>query len=208
MYEVYGMPMTRATRVTWALEEIGAEYRYHLIDLMKGEGQSPDFLRLNPFGKVPVLVDGELTLTESAAICTYLGDRHPEAELVPPVGSAERGKYDQWCYFILSELEQPLWTIHKHRFVYPEEKKVPQMLDVAPWEFQRALTVLAQGLGQQEYLVGNAFTMVDIIAAHTLRWAKAVKQPIDVPELQNYDQRICARTALAKAKEREKSAIS
>jgi glutathione S-transferase len=206
MYHLYGMPMTRATRVTWALEEIGAEYQYHLVDLIKGQGQSPEFLRLNPFGKVPVLVDAELVLTESGAICTYLGDKHPDTGLVPPAGSAQRGKYDQWCFFTLTELEQPLWTIHRHRFVYPEAKKVAQMLEVAPWEFQRALTVLARGLGEQDYLLGDTFSMADILTAHTLRWARAAKLPLEMPELQNYEQRVCSRAALARAKEREKAA--
>lgn len=206
MYDLYGMPMTRATRVTWALEEIGAEYHYHLVDLMKGEGQSPEFLRLNPFGKVPVLVDGDLVLSESAAICTYLGDKHPESELVPPTGSGERAKYDQWCYFVLTELEQPLWTLHKHRFVFPEEKRVSQILEVAVWEFQRALAVFEQGLGEQEYLVGNSFSMADILAAHTLRWARAAKQKINSSQLQAFEQRICGRTALERAKQREQAA--
>ncbi|WP_303720206.1 glutathione S-transferase family protein [Malonomonas rubra] len=206
MYDLYGMPMTRATRVVWALEEIGAEYRYHLVNLMKGEGQAPDFLRLNPFGKVPVLVDGDLVLSESAAICTYLGDQYPETELVPPVGTAERARYDQWCYFVLTELEQPLWTIHKHRFVFPEEKKVSQILPVAAWEFQRALAVLDKGLGEQEYLVNNSFTMADILAAHTLRWARAAKQAIESQALQKYEKRVCGRTALERAKQREQAA--
>lgn len=206
MYEIYGMPRSRSTRVTWALEEIGAEYRYHLIDLMKGEGQSAEFLKLNPYGKVPVLVDGDLLLTESAAICTYLGDQHPETELVPRPGTAERGKYDQWCYFVLAELEQPLWSIHKHRFVFPEEKKVPQMLEVAPWEYKRAIDVLIKGLGTQEYLVGDSFTMADILLAHTLVWARVIKLNFDNPQLEAYEQRICGRAAFARAKEREKAA--
>jgi glutathione S-transferase len=205
MYELYGMPRSRSTRVSWTLEELGVEYRFHLINLMKGEGQSAEFLKLNPYGKLPVMVDGDLVLTESAAICTYLGDQHPEAELVPRPGTAERGKYDQWCYFILSELEQPLWSIHKHRFVFPPEKQVPQMLEVAPWEFQRALDVLIKGLGQQEYLVGNSFSLADILLTHTLTWAKALKMSIDNPELGNYIQRISSRTALERARLREKS---
>lgn len=204
MYHVYGMPRTRATRVVWALEEIGAEYSYHLVDLMKGEGQSPDFLKLNPFGKVPVLRDGELMLTESAAICTYLADQNPQAKLVPVVGTAERGQYDEWCYFVLTELEQPLWTIHKHLFVYSKDKRVKQMLDVAPWEFQRAVDVLIKKLGKRDYLVGDSFTMADILLAHTLIWARVYKLKYDHPQLEAYLQRISDRPALARAKEQEK----
>ena len=207
MYHVYGMPRTRATRVVWALEEIGAEYSYHLVDLMKGEGQSPDFLKLNPFGKVPVLRDGELMLTESAAICTYLADQNPQTKLIPVVGTAERGLYDEWCYFVLTELEQPLWTIHKHRFVYPKEKRVRQMLDVAAWEFQRATNVLAQKMGKREFLVDDRFTMADILLARTLIWARVYKLDYDHSEIESYVQRISGRPALTRAKEREKSLL-
>lgn len=206
MYAIYGMPRTRSTRVTWALEEIGADYRYHLVDLLKGEGQSAEFLKLNPYGKVPVLVAGDLVLTESAAICTYLGDCHPESGLVPQAGTVERAKYDQWCYFVLAELEQPLWTIHKHRFVFPDEKKVPQMLEVAPWEFKRAVDVLAMGLGERQYLVGDSFSMADILVAHTMTWARAMKLKYESPELEAYEQRICGREAFTRAKQREKAA--
>ena len=203
MYDLYGMPRSRSTRVSWTLEELGVDYRFHLIDLMKGEGQSGEFLKLNPYGKLPVLVDGDLVLTESAAICTYLGDKHPDAELVPRPGTAERGRYDQWCYFVLTELEQPLWSIHKHRFVFPEDKKVPQMLEVAPWEFQRAIDVLITGLGSREYLAGDSFSPADILLTHTLLWARALKMSFTSPELDDYVQRIGGRTALERARTRE-----
>lgn len=206
MYDVYGMPRSRTTRVVWALEEIGADYRYHLVDLSKGEGQRPDYLKLNPFGKVPVLVDGDLVLRESAAICAYLGDKHPESELVPRPGTAERAIYDQWSYFVLTELEQPLWTAAKHRFVYPQEKRVPAILELVPWEFGRAAAVLAKGLKGRNYLVGDNFTMTDILAAHTLGWARGYKIPHGIALLDEYEQRISARAALARARERESTA--
>lgn len=206
MYDVYGMPRSRTTRVVWALEEIGADYRYHLVDLTKGEGQRPDFLSLNPFGKVPVLVDGGLVLRESAAICAYLGDKHPESELVPRPGTVERARYDQWSYFVLTELEQPLWTAAKHRFVYPREKRVPAVLELVPWEFGRAAAVLAKGLEGCDYLVGDSFTMADILAAHTLSWARAYKILHGNALLDDYEQRICGRAALARARERENEA--
>ncbi len=205
MYHIYGMPKTRATRVVWALEEIGAEYCYHLIDLAKGEGRSPDFLKLNPSGKVPVLRDGKLLLTESAAICTYLADQNPESQLAPAVGTVQRSQYDEWCYFILTELEQPLWTIHRHRFVYPKEKRVKQILEVAAWEFQRAINVLIKKLGPRDYLVGENFSIADLLLTHTLIWACVYKLDLDHPQLESYLQRISGRPALVRAKEREKA---
>ena len=90
--KLYGHPNFRATRALWALEEVQAEYEYVHLDLETGQGRSDSYLALNPAGKVPTLVDGDLVITESAAICLYLGDKFPESGLVPPIGSNERAE--------------------------------------------------------------------------------------------------------------------
>jgi glutathione S-transferase len=205
MLQVYGCPNTRSTRVVWALEEAGAKYDYHKVDLLAGAGRQPDYLTLNPGGKVPTLVDGELVLTESAAICTYIGDRFPASGLTPPATSPERSRYNQWCFFVLSELEQPIWTIAKHRFALPEKRRVPAVVDTAVWEFAVAAKVLANGLGEREYLVGERFTAADLLAAHTLAWARASKLSPGEPRLDAYADRLLARPALARARERERA---
>lgn len=205
MLTVYGCANTRSTRVVWTLEEAGAEYEYVQIDLRAGAGWQPDYLALNVGGKVPTLVDNEFVLTESAAICTYIGDRFPDAGLVPPVGTQERASYNQWCYYALSELEQPLWTIAKHRFALPERWRVPAMLDTARWEFAVAAKVLAAGLGRREFVVGERFTVADILIAHALAWARACELPLEYDHLQTYAARLWDRPALAKARQRERA---
>ncbi|MEE4379082.1 MAG: glutathione S-transferase family protein [Candidatus Competibacteraceae bacterium] len=204
MIKVFGFPNTRASRVLWALEEIGTDYDYVKVDLMRGEGRKPPYIDLNPGGKVPTLVEGNLVLSESAAICTYLGDRFPDSGLVPTVGTLERALYDKWCFFVIGELEQPLWTIAKHRFALPEKRRVPAIMDTALWEFEVAAKVLHTGLGERKFLVGDSFTAADILAAHTLSWAQAFNVPLDPENLQTYVQRLLARPALARAREREK----
>ena len=203
MLQVYGCPNTRSNRVVWALEEAGAAYDYHKIDLFTGEGRKPDYLALNPGGKVPTLVDGDLILTESAAICTYIGDGFPASGLTPPVDSPERAQYNQWCFFVIGELEQPLWTIAKHRFALPEKRRVPAVIETAHWEWGVAAKVLATGLGEREFLVGGRFTMADILAAQTLAWARAFKMPLGHAPLDIYADRLLARPALARALARE-----
>ncbi|MDS4070424.1 MAG: glutathione S-transferase family protein [Candidatus Competibacter sp.] len=205
MLQVYGCPNTRSTRVVWALEEAGAEYDYHKIDLLAGAGRRPDYLALNPGGKVPTLVDGERVLTESGAICTYIGDCFPASGLTPPAGSPERARYNQWCFFVMSELEQPLWTIAKHRFALPEKRRVPAVIETAVWEFAVAAKVLAIGLGQREYLVGERFTAADLLAAHTLAWARANKLPPADPHVEAYVDRLLARPAWERARARERA---
>ena len=203
MLHVYGCPGTRSNRVVWALEEVGAIYEYHLVNLLAGEGRKPDYLAINPGGKVPALVDGELILSESAAICTYIGDRFSASGLTPPPGSVERALYNQWCFFILSELEQPLWTMTKHRFALPEKRRVPAILATAHWEWGVAAQVLATGLGERAFLVGGCFTAADLLAAQTLAWARAFEIPFGHATLETYADRLLERPARVQAVERE-----
>ena len=205
MLVVYGFPNSRSSRVVWALEEAGAGYEYIFVNLRAGAGWRPEYLALNAGGKVPALVDGEFVLTESGAICTYIGDRFPATGLTPPVGGQERARYNQWCYFVLSELEQPLWTIGKHTFALPEQRRVPAVLETARWEFSVAAKILAEGLGQREFIVGDRFTAADILIAHTLAWAQAFELPLEHDSLESYTTRLLARPAWRRAQERERA---
>ena len=123
----------------------------------------------------------------------------------PPAGSLERARYNQWCYFVLSELEQPLWTMAKHRFALPERRRVPAVLATAHWEFTVAAKVLAAGLGRREFIVDDRFTAADILIAHTLAWARAFELPLEHDHLAAYAERLLARPAWARAREREQA---
>jgi glutathione S-transferase len=207
VFTVYAAPASRSTRVLWTLEEIGQDYALVLVDLVHGGGRRPGFLALNPGGKVPVLVDGDLVLTESLAICTWLGDRFPESGIVPPPGTRERARHDQWCAFVVTELEQPLWTIARHRFVLPEPRRVPAVVDTARWEYERAAAVLDAGLGEREFLAADRFTVADVLAAHTLRWGRKAAPGVAGERLEAYADRMLARSALARVREREASGV-
>jgi len=199
MVTLYGMAHTRSFRVLWALEEIGIEYRYQRVDLGKGEGKTEEFLALNPAGKLPVLTDGDLVLTESAAICTYLADCRPEKRLIPAAGTVARARYNQWCSFVLSELEQPLWTMGKHKFALPKEYRVRAVQKTAGFEFMRAIRILEAGLKERNFLVGEHFTMADLLAVHTLNWAQAFKIDHGSGLLDGYRDRIVQRGAWQRA---------
>ncbi len=207
MLKVFGCPNTRSLRVVWALEEIGVDYEYVKVDLRKGDGRRPPYIDLNPTGKVPTLVDGALTLSESGAILTYLGERFPAAALVPGADRPlQRAAYFQWAFFVLCELEQPLWTLSKHRFALPEKWRVAQIEDTARWEFAVAAKVLDKHMRGRTFAVGERFSAADILIAHTLLWARSAKVTFDFPALANYADSILARPALARAREREATA--
>jgi glutathione S-transferase len=206
MITLYGMPHTRSFRVLWALEEIGVEYQYQVVNLGKGEGASAEFLALNPSGKLPVLTDGDFVLTESAAICTYLADSYPKKNLMPAVGTQERALCNQWCYFVLSELEQPLWTMGKHKFALPTEYRVREVQKTAGFEFLRAIRVLEEGLKERSFLVGDHFTVADLLTVQTLNWAQVFKIDHGSALLDSYRDRIkgCDSWQRAQAIEEEK----
>lgn len=203
MMRLFSYPNTRGTRVTWMLEELGASYEYELVPFGDNGFASATFLQVNPGGRVPALQDETLTLTESAAIVAYLGDKFPTLGLVPPAGTQERARYDQWCYFVLSELEQPLWTKGKHRFMLPKHLRVPAIIETAAWEFQKAIWILSQGLGGKPYILGDDFTAADILIGHTLTWAEQAKQSIDPQNVRDYAGRLRAREAWQRTREKE-----
>ncbi len=193
MLQLLGFIPTRSVRVNWALEEIGCEFENYRVDFAAGEWKSEKYLKINPCGKMPALVDDGVPVFESLAICTYLGDKFPESELVPKAGSIERAHYDQWMYFVGSELEQPLWTNGKHTFVFPPAKRVPEILDILQWEFDTACKVLSSGLGPNDFLVNNKLSMVDLCCAMTLRWAIKHKIEVGHDNLMSYLERMESR---------------
>ena len=205
MITIFGYPNSRATRITWMLEELGQPYDYFLVDSLKGDGKSPEFLSINPGGKVPAIKIDDLIITESAAIISHLADSFPDAGLIPPVATPARARYEQWSHFTMCELEQPLWNMGKHSFALPEDKRVPALLEVtAPWEFQQALNLFSKGLDDRDYMLGDTFSGVDILLAHTLAWAMKFKQPVEHQNLLDYVERCTQRPALQRAIVREK----
>ncbi|WP_223115502.1 glutathione S-transferase family protein [Luteimonas suaedae] len=122
--KLYGFGPTRSLRAQWALRELGAEFEFIPVNLAAGEGQTPEFLRLNPAGKLPVLVDGDLILTESAAIVFYLAEKYPGHGLLPS-DLETRAQVYRWALFAMTELEQPLWRMARHTFLYPKTSACP-----------------------------------------------------------------------------------
>jgi len=205
MIKLYGHPQTRSSRVAWALAEAGAEYEYGLVNLQAGEHQKPAVLAINPFGKVPSLVDDGQVISESAAICTYIAEKFPAAKLIP-IDAKARAEYFQWLLFVVSELEVHLWTAAKHGRLLPEDKKVPAVVSTSFWEFEQAAAVLSAHLKNRQYIAGDQFSAADIICVSVLHWAHHVKVPLD-ETLLNYMNKLSERPALARARKREAEAI-
>ncbi len=201
---LYGYRNGRTLRPLWALEEIGMRYQYREIDLPGGEGRAPWFLALNPAGKVPLWVDGEEVIPESMAICLHLAERAPDCALLPPPGP-ERSQCHRWISYLLTEVDAPLWTLAKHRFALPEERRVPAIEGTARWEFSQAASVLGQALDAREFLVGPSIGLADILAGHLLIWARSARLPLPHPALERYLDTLLQRPALLRAQARTRT---
>lgn len=205
MIKLYGFPQTRSVRAAWALEEAGAKYEYGLVNLRTGEHKQAAFLAINPFGKIPSLVDDGLVISESAAISTHIAEKFPAARLIP-MDAKGRAEYFQWLFFIVSELEVHLWTAAKHDRFLPEDKRIPEIANTSYWEFEKAAAVLSTRLKDRQYIAGEQFSAADIICVSVLHWAHHVKVNLD-DTLLSYMNRLSERPALARARAREADAI-
>lgn len=197
MITLYGSGQSRSFRVLWALEESGLVYDYKQVKIgQTGDDgtQNDTYKKLNSQGKVPTLVDGNLVISESAAILNYIATISPNKNLIPFNNNELRAQYDAVSFFVLSELEQPLWTMAKHRFVLPKEFRLREIKKTAEWEFAKVVSTLSERLNNKEFAINNSFTMADILIAYTLQWAQRSK--FDIPDnLVTYCENLYQRSA-------------
>ena len=190
MIKLYGSGQSRSFRALWALEEAGLEYEY--IGVTKEILASADYKALNSQSKIPTLVDGSLVLTESAAIVNYAAALSKRT--LVPADAGARAEYDDLCYFVMTDFEQPLWTKGKHSFVLPEEQRQEAVIETAVWEFAKSQTALQQRIGSKEFAVGEQFSMADVLLSQTLNWAQRFEMDV-APELLAYKDRHYERPA-------------
>lgn len=198
MYKLYGSPNSRAARVMWTLEELGQPY-----EVVKAKPHSPELLAVNPSGKIPALLDGDFALSDSVAIMFHLADKH--GALAFPAGSRERAKLTSLILFALDEIEGPLWVAAKHGFkLLPEAVLCAEAIRPAcEAEFAKAMETLERHIGDGPFLMGEAFTLADILVGHLGGWAKAMGFPAPSAKVAAYMERIRARPgwqAVAKAR--------
>ncbi len=190
--KLYGFGPGRSLRAMWGLKELGLDFEFVLVDLRKGEHHNPDFLELNPAAKIPVLVDGDFVVTESAAIILYLAEKFPEKKLLP-TSLKERAEVYKWIMFAVTELEQPLWRITRNTFLYTEDKRQPMDIEIARSEFAAMGKVLDTYMQGREFICGNGFSAADCVTAYLVDWANENGLLDNLPNLQAYLTRMYAR---------------
>jgi len=190
--KLYEFAPTRSIRVRWTLQELGVDFEPVTVNLIAGDHRRPAFLAINPAGKIPVLVDGDLVLTESVAIVLYLAEKYAGKGLLP-TDLAGRADANRWLLFAATELEQPLWRITRHTSLYPPEQRLPADAAIAAREFREMAAVLDRHMEGREFVVADRLSVADLVLAYTLDWAGEVELLGEFPRLVAYVQRMYAR---------------
>jgi glutathione S-transferase len=198
MVALYYFPGNASMAPHMALEEIGEPFELRLVDRANNAHKTPEYLRLNPNGSIPVFVDGDLVLYESAAICLYLADRHPASRLAPPLGTAARAHFYKWLIHLTNTLQAELLTyFYPHRQTDDEaaaarlqahaERRVGEMLD-------RIEPSLQEG---GPYLLGDTFSVADLYLFMLGRWTRGMANPArNRPALRRLMGRVAERPAV------------
>ncbi len=190
---LYHAAPSRSSIVRWMLEEVGEPYDIHLLRLANGDQLKPDYLAINPMGKVPALRHGDVVVTEAAAICTYLADAFPRARLSVPIGDPRRGIYLKWLFFGPSCIEPAIIDRASPR----KEEARRGMLGYG--DFDTVMDVMAKVVAKGPYLMGEQFTAADVVIGSTLRWGMMFKLIPERPEFAAYIERLKQRPALQRA---------
>lgn len=168
--KIYGYGRSRWVKCIWMLNELGIDYEEYTVKYKNGKFGDEAYAKINPFNLVPALEDGDIKLFDSQAIVNYLGEKHPEHELIPKSGTKNRAMYDQWTFFCSSTLEGTLWNWFRHSFIFDDKNQ--QEITRASLEVKKYFKKLNSIIKDNKYLIGNSFSAADISMAYLLHWAE------------------------------------
>jgi glutathione S-transferase len=195
---LYHAAPSRSSITLWMLEELGEPYDIKLVKLSEGENLKPDYLAINPMGKVPALKHRDTIITEAAAICTYLADQYPDKKLNVPIGTPRRGVYLKWLFFGPSCMEPAVID----RAAPRKEEARRAMLGYG--DFDTTMDVVAKAVGKGPWLMGDQFTAADVVIGSNIRWGTMFKLIPERKEFTDYAARIAARAAAQRAEAKDK----
>ena len=186
MMKLFHNPKSRAAISKWMLDECGARYEIVPIDFEKREHKAADFLAVNPCGKLPALVDGDVKLFETVAIGLYLADKHPKARLAPAIDAPERARYLTLMVYSTSQLE-PAMTDHLQKLETPPSRG---------WtDFDTARKIVEREIGKGPYLFGDWFTAADVMIGSMFIWKRMFGGGPEAPAIEAYVDRLLDRPA-------------
>lgn len=188
----YSNPMSRGRIARWMLEEVGAPYRTEWLTY-EGSMKAPDYLAVNPMGKVPAIRHGKTVVTEAAAICAYMADAFPEAGLAPP--ASQRADYYRWMFFAAGPVEMAV-SLKAFGLNVPRERE----RSIGCGSYESVLDALSYAVGRTSYIAGDTFTAADVYVGSHIGWGLQFGTLEARPEFQAYWDRLKDRPAYLKAK--------
>lgn len=192
-YVLFGNIRSRAMRVLWLLEELGLPY-----ELVGAAPRSDEVRALNPSGKIPVLVEDGVAISDSVAIMTYLADKH--AALTAPAGTMARAQQDAFVCAVNDELDAVLWAAARHTFILPEEQRVAGVKDSLRWEFARNQDGIAERMNSKgPFVMGSEMSIADILLSHCVGWAGSAKFDVTNERLLKHNAMMRDRPAFKRA---------
>ncbi|QGM47734.1 glutathione S-transferase family protein [Methylocystis heyeri] len=188
---LYHAPRTRSSGVRILLEELGAPYRLHILNLKLGDQLKPEYLAVNPLGKVPAIKHGDAVVTEQVAIYIYLADAFPDAGLAPAIGDPLRGPYLLWLAFYGSAFEPAI--------VDRSQQRAPDSRAMSPYgDYDAVISAVRSQLAGGPYLFGDRLTAADLLWGTALRWTTIFGLVPTTPEISAYFERIASRPSARK----------
>jgi glutathione S-transferase len=191
---LYTHPQSRGRIARWMMEEVGAPYRTEILEY-GGSMKSPAYLAINPMGKVPAIRHGDTVVTEGAAICAYMADAFPEANLAPPHGDKARGPYYRWLFFGAGPVEMSMMTKMMGFDTGGKE------LQVGFGSVSHVMDALEAAVSHSPYLAGDQFTAADVYLGSHIGWGMQWGSMEKRPAFERYYERISTRPAAVRAKE-------
>ena len=202
MLTIYHVKGTRSVRVIWLCEELSIPYQVEVIDFSPTFRNSAEWRSKSPTGKVPAMTDGDLTMFESGAMVDYLLERHGEGRLAPPPGTAESALCRQWSWFAEATFARPLGEIVNHNRVAPEGGVVEFVIEDCKARGRTCIQALDEALADSAYLVGDAFTVADIMNGYSLMLANNFGLLTDdFPHAKAYYERLSDRPGFRAARD-------
>jgi glutathione S-transferase len=187
-------PNTRSAGVRVLLEELGAPYELHVLNMKAGEQRGADYLKVNPMGKVPAILHGDALVTEQVALYIYLPDVFPKAGLAPALDDPQRGPYLRWIAYYGSCFEP---GVVDHAL-----KREPAPPSMCPYgDYDTMLNTLVDQLRKGPYILGERFSAADLLWGLSLRWMTGFKIVAELPEIMAYVGRISSRPSFARVTE-------
>jgi glutathione S-transferase len=198
---LYHSPNTRSSATLLLLEELGAPYDLKVLNMKAGEQRQPDYLAINPMGKVPAIKHGDALITEQVAIFIYLADLFSEAKLAPPIGDPLRGPYLRWLVYYAACFEPAVGDRALKREAGPASQ-------IPYGDYDTMLKTLVAQLAKGAYLLGERFTAADILWGSALTWTTRWQLVPELPEIKAYIERVGSRPAVARAQAKDAELVA